>query len=110
MEHSAFHDSLTELHNGNYLRVHLAGARAALEDSGDQLALVRLDLAELRNVNKTLGDEAGDDLLRRSPTGCARSTTRSWCSPGSEPTTSWSALPSRPARARAGRPRLRLSG
>jgi diguanylate cyclase (GGDEF)-like protein len=59
----AFYDPLTKLPNRVHLidRLEVSVARAA--DSGRQFALLLLDLDRFREVNDTLGHEAGDALL-----------------------------------------------
>ena len=59
LRHQAFHDTLTGLAN----RAHLAMVAAALP-AGREAALAFIDLDDFKNVNDTLGHEAGDELLR----------------------------------------------
>jgi len=61
--HRAAHDSLTGLANrfGLQERLEAALVRSAL---GAKVALVSIDLDHFKDVNDTLGHEAGDELLR----------------------------------------------
>lgn len=58
LRHQAAHDSLTGLAN----RAHVAERAAA--HTGEQLAVLLLDLNHFKQVNDTLGHAAGDELLR----------------------------------------------
>lgn len=60
--HRAAHDSLTGLHNRYGLQTQLESllARAA---QGAHLAVISIDLDHFKDVNDTLGHEAGDELL-----------------------------------------------
>ncbi len=64
VEHLAYHDSLTGLPNRSFFgklledRVRLAGRY------GHQFGLLFLDLDGFKQINDTLGHDAGDDLLR----------------------------------------------
>ena len=60
----AHYDSLTNLPNRNLLHEHLSSAIANAQRDKKQLAIAMLDLDNFKNVNDTLGHEAGDTVLR----------------------------------------------
>ena len=64
LERMAYHDSLTGLPNRRLLREHAGQALAMADRGGHKLGLVYLDLARFKEVNDTLGHDAGDEVLR----------------------------------------------
>ncbi len=76
MERMAFYDTLTDLANRRLFQERLQLAIDHCERSGQQSALLYLDLDQFKRVNDTLGHEAGDALLREVAlrlTECVRS-------------------------------------
>ena len=65
LEHSMSHDSLTDLPNRNLFIERLAEALAQTDRTGETLAVVLTDVAHFKNVNDSLGRQAGDVLLRQ---------------------------------------------
>ena len=65
LQHAANHDSLTSLPNRKLLSIRLGEAIEASERSGAPLALVQIDIDRFKLVNDSLGQEAGDALLKR---------------------------------------------
>ena len=63
--HRALHDPLTGLANRTMFQERLTQALAALNRGGDPVALLALDLDRFKQVNDTLGHEAGDELLKQ---------------------------------------------
>jgi diguanylate cyclase (GGDEF)-like protein len=68
IRHLANHDALTGLPNRRQFNERLA---EALQEVGSNVAVLFLDLDQFKNVNDTLGHQAGDELLR-SVTGRIR--------------------------------------
>ncbi|MFC0388427.1 putative bifunctional diguanylate cyclase/phosphodiesterase [Muricoccus vinaceus] len=71
IRHLANHDALTGLPNRRRFNERLAEAIQA----GSKLAVLFLDLDQFKNVNDTLGHQAGDELLRSAANrirGCVR--------------------------------------
>ncbi len=62
-EHQAAHDRLTGLPNRMGFDVHLAKVLADSQGAGTQLSLLMLDLDRFKQVNDTLGHQAGDELI-----------------------------------------------
>ncbi|MDR9440141.1 MAG: sensor domain-containing diguanylate cyclase [Halomonas sp.] len=64
VRHQALHDELTGLPNRAYLEQHLEGAIRQSCHAGRQLAVLFMDLDYFKEVNDTLGHQAGDTLLQ----------------------------------------------
>jgi diguanylate cyclase (GGDEF)-like protein len=64
-EHQALHDPLTGLANRAMFQQRLTQALERLSPGADPVALLALDLDRFKQVNDTLGHEAGDELLRQ---------------------------------------------
>ena len=63
IRYRASHDSLTGLSNREGLHEHLATALAGRDD-GSHVAVLLIDLDRFKEVNDSLGHDAGDELLR----------------------------------------------
>ncbi|UJW87043.1 putative bifunctional diguanylate cyclase/phosphodiesterase [Devosia sp. SL43] len=63
-EHQAAHDKLTGLPNRVSFDTHLADTLTNGKFAGAHIALLMLDLDRFKQVNDTLGHQAGDDLIR----------------------------------------------
>ncbi|MBF0625508.1 MAG: diguanylate cyclase [Magnetococcales bacterium] len=63
LEHLAYHDSLTGLPNRKLFQERLAQDLARARREGSLLAVMFMDLDRFKQVNDTLGHEAGDRLL-----------------------------------------------
>ncbi len=64
-QHQALHDPLTGLANRAMFQERLTQALERLSPGSDPVALLALDLDRFKQVNDTLGHEAGDELLRQ---------------------------------------------
>ena len=63
LAHQATHDVLTGLPNRVFAGEHVAGALRRASTSGEQVALLFLDVDRFKLVNDTLGHSRGDELL-----------------------------------------------
>jgi diguanylate cyclase (GGDEF)-like protein/PAS domain S-box-containing protein len=75
MVYQATHDALTHLPNLNLLRDRLKHAIARAQRTGQNLALLFVDLDHFKKINEGLGHTAGDALLRAVAArllGCGR--------------------------------------
>ena len=61
----ADHDSLTGLHNRHYMDRRIEGMLAAFKPAKRCCALLMMDLDRFKQVNDTLGHQAGDSLLQQ---------------------------------------------
>lgn len=61
--HQANHDALTGLHNRMSFDAYLADAVRDNQNGGARLTLFMLDLDRFKQVNDTLGHQAGDELI-----------------------------------------------
>ncbi len=66
IEHIALHDYLTDLPNRRYLDQMLDQIVADCDKRGKGLAALHIDLDRFKQVNDTLGHNAGDQLLRHA--------------------------------------------
>ncbi len=64
IQHLAYHDSLTNLPNRAMFNRHLSHAIEHAGRRGTGLAVLFIDLDRFKNVNDTLGHDAGDRLLQ----------------------------------------------
>ena len=64
-DHSAHHDQLTDLPNRRAFHNELKSVLARCAGNGDAAGLLFIDLDRFKDVNDTLGHEAGDALLQR---------------------------------------------
>ena len=64
-QHMAFHDKLTGLANRALFEDRLNNAIASARRGPNGIALLVIDLDRFKQVNDTLGHEAGDDMIRQ---------------------------------------------
>ncbi len=70
----AFHDPLTLLANRSLFRNRVQHALALTQRSGQRVAVMFLDLDNFKNVNDSLGHDAGDRLLQAAAQRLVKST------------------------------------
>jgi len=70
----AFHDPLTLLANRNLFRDRVQHALALMQRGGRSVAVMFLDLDNFKNINDSLGHDAGDRLLQEVARRLVRST------------------------------------
>jgi diguanylate cyclase (GGDEF)-like protein/PAS domain S-box-containing protein len=63
LHHQANHDALTGLPNRNLLRDRLVQAMSYASRAGKVLAVMLIDLDRFKNINDSLGHEAGDKVI-----------------------------------------------
>lgn len=63
IHHQAYHDDLTDLPNRAHLFERLEVAVSRAREHGSHLAVLVVDLDRFRDINETLGHDAGDVLL-----------------------------------------------
>jgi diguanylate cyclase (GGDEF)-like protein len=64
IEHLAMHDHLTQLPNRNMARKTFNEAYAAAVQKDQPLAIIFIDLDNLKPINDSLGHQAGDEILK----------------------------------------------
>lgn len=64
IEHMAMHDQLTELPNRNMARQTFQDAFERAEEKNQPLAIIFIDLDNLKPINDSLGHQAGDAILK----------------------------------------------
>ncbi len=64
LETQALRDPLTGLFNRQYFKDRMEGEKARVERSGKSLALLLCDLDHFKEINDTLGHQAGDEILK----------------------------------------------
>jgi diguanylate cyclase (GGDEF)-like protein len=66
LKHALHHDPLTGLENATALQAAVGAMQAEAERTRTQAALVLLDIDDYQRINRALGSEAGDDMLRET--------------------------------------------
>ena len=65
IQHLAYHDALTELPNRSLMQERISQAISRAERSTKRFAVMFIDIDNFKNINDTLGHDAGDELLRQ---------------------------------------------
>ncbi len=66
LTHALHHDPLTGLENATALQAAVVAMQAEAERTRTHTALVLLDIDDYQRINRALGSEAGDDMLRET--------------------------------------------
>lgn len=65
LQHLAYHDALTELPNRSLMQDRISKAIARADRSIKRFAVMYIDIDNFKNINDSLGHDAGDELLRQ---------------------------------------------
>ena len=65
IQYLAYHDALTELPNRSLMQDRISQAISHAERSAKRFAVMFIDIDNFKNINDTLGHDAGDELLRQ---------------------------------------------
>ena len=63
LEYQAFHDPLTDLPNRTLIKVKTGKALKQARESGQEVALMIMDIDRFKTINDSMGHAAGDELL-----------------------------------------------